>query len=248
MKEHEIPIQSAAEQNKAGQEKITVYKEMLGNAEAVFVLSASAKKIGEGKNERYRPDSYGDRDNHGSMGGGHARVIAAAEIAQYFPDIKIVTDSYDYSDEPTLAKTYADALKGLGVSENRIILEERSNNTLTELLEMVKMAKNHNWQRVAVLTGELHLGRVRAMIANLEKLAKKLHPEDKNFFTAWEHFKQGQELQINILEAEKILPLRDGRYNKIIKYMRNNSAYKQTIEAETNGIRQINDGTYGQTK
>ncbi len=218
---------------------------MVGNSEAIFVLSASARKIDKDEHTTYRADSYSNLDNHGSMGGGHSRVIAAAEIAQYIPDVKIITTSYDYEDEPTLAKTYARDLEGLGVPKERIELEERSTNTLTELLEMVKKARERGWKKVAILTGEIHLARVQAMWNHLEELAKRLHATDERFFASWDHFKKGADLDIHLLSAEKVLPLRDSRYNKIIEAMRNSDSYRRTAEAEEKGVKQIEDGTYG---
>ncbi|MDO8668032.1 MAG: YdcF family protein [bacterium] len=225
--------------------KVKKYGEMVDDAKAIFILSASARNKNFGEKKMYRADSYSSLDNHGSMGGGHARVIAAAEISQFFPKIKLVTTSYDYEDEPTLAETYAQELKRLGVSEKTIELEEKSTNTLTELLEMVKMARRNSWRSVAILTGEIHFPRVRSMLDHLEELAKRLKPDDKDFFESWDYFKKGKELQIRLLPAEEILISRDAKYEKIIEAMRNSDAYAKTVETEKQGVRQIEEGIYG---
>lgn len=223
--------------------KVEKYREMIGDSKAIFVLAMSDREVGT--HGAHRPDSYSNIDTKGFMGGGHANVIAAAEIAQYFPEIKIVTTSYDQKGKPTLAETYAQELKRLGVSEERIGLEEKSTNTLTELFEMVKLAKKHDWASVSVLTNENHIERVQAMLDHLEELAKKSKVGDKEFFESWDHFEKGKKLQIHLSSSEEVLPLRDSRYTKIIEAMRSSDAYKKRVEAEKRGVQQIKDGTYG---
>ena len=229
----------------APESKIERYKEMIGDSQAIFVLSMSAREGIISGRKIYRPDSYSDLDNHGFMGGGHANVIAAAEIAQYFPEVKIVTTSYDKKDEPTLAETYAQELKKLGVSEKQIELEDESTNTLTELFEMVKKVKKNEWRNISIITGETHTGRVQAMLDSLEELAKKFSPSDKEFFEAWDAFDKGRKLHVRLLSAEEVLPLRDPRYAKIIETVRKSASYGERVEAEKRGVQQIKDGTYG---
>ena len=81
------------ELNMESENKVEKYQEMLGDSQAMFILSMSEKEITVGNEKIYRPDSYSDLDNRGFMGGGHASCIAAAEIGQYFPDVKLVTTS-----------------------------------------------------------------------------------------------------------------------------------------------------------
>ena len=225
--------------------KFEKYKEMLGDSRAIFVLSMGDRKVNiDGENE-YRPTSYGDTDIRGFMGGGHAIVSATAEIAQHFPEIKIITTTNEGVEKPTIAETYAKKLGALGVPEEQIEMEEKSTNTLTELFEMVKMAKENGWGDVAIMTNENHVERVQAMLDHLEELAERLSKTDTKFFEAWEYFEKGRRLQIHLLSAEKILPIKDPRYQKIIDAMKASDLYKKRIEAERKGTQQIKDGTYG---
>ena len=75
------------------EEKIGKYREMIGNSSAVFLFSYGAREAGP-ESKIIRPDSYANLDIRGFMGGGHAVVIAAAEIGQYFPGIKLVTSVF----------------------------------------------------------------------------------------------------------------------------------------------------------
>lgn len=231
-------------------EKIEKYKEMIGDSKAIFVLDmgvreTNAKGIDEEK--IYRPSSYSDIDIRGFMGSGHGIVIAAAEIAQYFPEIKLITTTCEKREGKIIstAKIYAKELKTLGIPEEQIELEEKSTNTITELIEMFKMAKKNGWQSVSILTTEVHIERVQAMLDHLEELAKKFCKDDKDFFEAWDYFEKGKKLQTHLLPSEEIMLSRNYRYQKIIEAVRNSDLYKKRVEAEKRGIKQIEDGTYG---
>ena len=233
----------------SGESKIEKYREMLGGSKAIFVMSMSAKQKNAGDEKKYRPTAYSDIDIRGFMGGGHAIVSATAELSQCFPDVKIVTTVGDEGeDKPTIARIYADKLEDLGVPEDRIELEEKSTNTLTELFELVKMSKKNDWEDISIITNENHAKRVRAMLDYLEDLAARVSPEDKEFFEAWNYFEKGKKLQIHLLSAEDILILKDSRYQRIIEEVRASALYKKRVEAEERGIEQIKNGTYGKEK
>ena len=149
--------------------KIEKYQELIGDARAIFILSASEREINIGDTKKYRPDAYSNLDNKGSIGGGHARVIATAELGKYFPDVKLVTTSAPEKTDESLARIYAKELESLEIPEEQIILEEKSTDTLTELIEMIKIARNNAWESVAVLTSEQHIERASEMLNHLKK-------------------------------------------------------------------------------
>src|SRR3989344_5384080 len=225
--------------------KIEKYQELIGDARAIFILSASEREINIGDTKKYRPDAYSNLDNKGSIGGGHARVIATAELGKYFPDVKLVTTSAPEKTDESLARIYAKELESLEIPVEQIILEEKSTDTLTELIEMIKIARNNAWESVAVLTSEQHIERASEMLNHLEELAISLNKMDEEFSLAFEYFGKGKKLQVRFLKAEEILPMRDKRYEKIIEAMRNSEAYKKSVEAEKRGIKRIREGTYG---
>jgi hypothetical protein len=221
------------------------YKEKLRDAQALFVLDCDIQKKGSGDFERWTSTSYTKKDAHGFLAGGHARVIAAAEIGKEFPDLKLVTTSYYKPEDPIHAEIYKKELERLGVPESQIEMEVKSRSTLAELVEMVKMAKTNGWNKVGVLTSDYHLERVQEMYNHLDTLAEKLNLNDEAFKEAWTFFKQNNALEVELLSAEEILPLRDPRYSKIIEAVRETDVYKQRVQAEKRGVQQIKDGTYG---
>jgi hypothetical protein len=223
--------------------KIGKYKDMLGDSKAVFILAANTREAG--KDKKLRADSYGDVDEHGYMAGGHARTIAAAEIGQYFPDVKLVANSCDPEKDVSLAKVYAQELENLGIPKKQIELQETSASTLTELVEMIKIAKRNGWDGVSVLTNDYHVPRAHKMLNHIEELAQRFNVADEEFTEAWKYFDKGKKLQVQFLQAEEILPLRDLRYGAIIDAVRKSDLYKKRVEAEERGIQQIEDGTYG---
>lgn len=244
---NEKQIEERAEEK----EKIEKYKEMIGESKAVFLFSYGVREAGfEGKT--IRPDSYKDLDIRGFMGGGHAVTIAAAELGQYFPDTKLVTSVYidakSSSGNPVrhnLFQVYAEELEKLGTPKEQIELERKSTNTITELIEMVKLARIRGWIDVAVLANEVHVPRIQVMFDKLEELVRKIYPDDSQFFEDWGYFRSLGGLNMHFLESENILVERDGRYSKIVEAVRNSPQYKKRKEAEEAGIQDILNDTYG---
>ncbi len=229
---------------KSPEEKKTIYKEMLGNSQAIFVLDADIRKVKRGKDEQYKSTSFRDVDAHGFLAGGHSRVIAAAELAEFFPEVKLVTTSFYRKEDPVHAKVYATELERLGVPKKQIDLEVKSHSTLAELVEMVKMARKENWSSLSVLTSEYHIPRTREMLNQLSGLAQKFDLADEEFIVAQEFFKNSDSLSVRFLSAEEILPMRDSRYKKIIDEAKQLPAYEARVVAEEEGLKQLQLGTY----
>lgn len=221
------------------------YKEELRSADALFVMDCDITKKGKGEFERWASTSYTKKDAHGFLAGGRARVIAAAEIAEEFPDLKIVTTSYWNPEDPIHAEIYKKELEKLGVDDERIEMEVKSRSTLASLVELVKMADKNGWKKVGVLTSDYHVERVREMYNHLDELAKKFKLDDQEFQEDWQKIKDQGVLEIFMVSAEDILPERNPKYSAIIEAVRNSDAYKNRVMAEKRGVQQIKDGTYG---
>lgn len=121
--------------------KLEAYEKIVGGKpDAIFILSGGIVQTDKG---RSKSTAYPEHDYLGFTGGGKARVVAAAELAQFFPDSKIIANSYvttpDDKVEPH-ARVYKEELLRLGVQEDRILIQENSFNTITEIIEMVKLA------------------------------------------------------------------------------------------------------------
>jgi len=238
-------IPESEKQEETKEEKIEFYKKLLDGSEAVFCLDADIRdvKTKEGKTI-YRPTAFTTKDAHGYLAGGHSRIIAAAELASYFPDLKIITTSWYQPDKPIHAEVYAKELERMGVPKNQIEMEKKSRSTLESLVEFIKIGKKEGWKAASILTSEYHIPRTKAMVENLEWLAERFNLNDEEFKKALEEFKK-EPFKINYISPEEILPHRDKRYQKIIDEVKTLDAYKQRVEAEARGVEQIKNKTYG---
>ncbi|MDO8576469.1 MAG: ElyC/SanA/YdcF family protein [bacterium] len=191
----------------------------------------------------YKSGSYADVDVRGLTSGGKGDVIAAAEAAKYFPDAMVVTDTRDRDESrgrPTHARIYAEEIERLGVPKERILLEEISTSTITELVELIKLSAVRNWKHVAVIVNDFHRARTEEMLARLPSLAD---PNDRDFTDALRQFKaRGGE--IACVTAEEILLIRDPRYARLLDKVRNTEVYKARVRVEEQGIRDLREGTY----
>lgn len=228
---------------RSDKEKIEKYKQLLNKSKAIFILDSDIKEISQ--KDHYRSTSYKDLDSHGFLAGGHARVIAAAEIGKYFPEVKLITTSYYQPDKPIHAEIYARELEKLSIPKNQIELEKKSTSTLTSLIEMVKLAKNHDWKEMSILTSDFHVPRTQEMYHQLKDLAENFNLADEEFSKAWNYFKKEGGLKISFIVAEEILLLRDSRYKTIIEEVKKTEAYKKRVESEKKGVKQLKEGTYG---
>jgi DUF218 domain len=213
--------------------------------DAIFVLSAGIIPIETPRGDaQYKTTAYSDVDHKGFLGGGKARIIAAAEASSFFPEAPLVTDSYSAQksgEEPTHAEVMAEELQHYGVPKERIIKEERSVDTITELVEMIKLAALHKWHNIAVVSNAYHIPRIQEMYRQLDTLASK---DDTDFGAAMKEVAQNP-IEISFVSAEDILPIRSEHYVKLIEEMENTSAFKNRVAAEEQGLKQLREGTYG---
>lgn len=219
------------------------YQELLGSPDAIVVLSGgTVERPRTDGTERRSSTAYSDVDGSDAIVGGKGRVVAAAEVAPFFPEAAVVTTS-DSNDGPESdARIMASELARHGVRPDRIMLEERSVNTLTELAEMVKLAVRQRWQEVRVLTSDYHIPRVEEMFRQLPSLISA--GRDPEFTAAWSEF-QSRNISVRCVSAEEILPHRSPHYQTLIARVRQSPEYQRRVELERRGLQQLRDGTYG---
>jgi uncharacterized SAM-binding protein YcdF (DUF218 family) len=208
------------------------YEKMLGgfSPDAIIVLSGGVTQKGDGT---YRSTAYKD-DGFG----GKARVIAAAELAAAFPDSVIVTTS-KVGDE-NHAQIMKAELERLSIPEDRILTEERSTNTRTELEEMARMTVDYNWGNVVVITNDWHMPRTKEFFERLGSLPRT----DEETVTALQAMKDAN-IQVSFVEAEDILPIRSSKYQPLIDAAKSTEDHLERVAAEERGIRALREGTYG---
>lgn len=217
--------------------KVRIRTLLGGEPDAIFILSGGVVTKMVGGRPMIRSTSYADHDQHGLVVGGKARVIAAAEIARHFPTTVLVTTSFPPRDPASNARVMARELHHLGVPSERVVCEERSISTLTELIEMVKLAAANQWNHLVVLTNAYHLPRVRELYRRLPILVA----DDPCFRSAWSF--PGREYRV--VSCEAILRVRSPHYARLIVRARETEGYRARVKAEARGVRQLRAGTYG---
>src|SRR3972149_6100479 len=112
-----------------------------GQPDALYLLSGVSEitdpKTGE---KSYKPGSYKDVDWNGYMTGGKGRALAIVELAKYFPDAAVAVNSNTFnvhdSEAPTDAEVMAEYVERKGVPPKKIMQQDRSTTTFTELIEL----------------------------------------------------------------------------------------------------------------
>lgn len=218
--------------------KRNFYQELLsGTPNVIFILSGGIKKNRRG----YKSPSYNEIDHAGLVTGSKARVIAAAEISKSFPKTIIVTTSSVNPNEPTHANVMTQELKRLKVPESKIVREEQSYDTLSEMVEMIKLASEKEWFRIVAITSRYHIPRVQEMYNRLRSIIPK--EDAPEFYEALEQLeKRGS--SVKFVAAEDILPHRSHRYKNLIAEVENTSGYIERVEAEKRGLEALRSGNY----
>ena len=130
---------------------------------AIVILSGGTKKcVNKSGAISYASTTYEDGDAFGLLGG-YARVEAGAILARKFPKAFVITTSCRGLNEPTHASIMAEELKKLGVFASRIVLEEKSTNTLSQIIETLDIVFQRRWENIFFITNKYHVPRVRAL-------------------------------------------------------------------------------------
>ncbi len=186
----------------------------------------------------FRSTRVDESDAFGTLFG-EARIVAAAELALYFENAKVVTTSARSPGEPTHALILREELADLSIPKERVVLEEKSGNTLTQIGECMKIVCDNGWTRVVMVTNEYQIPRAQAMYEHFEKLnvpeaMKKAVEEVKT-----------RGVQVVFVGAERILPYRDKLFIDIIEKMKASAEYKKRLENEERGTKMVVSGEYG---
>lgn len=212
--------------------------------ESVFILSGGIKPESVARDnpedDGYRSLAYSDTDGGGLISGGKARVIAGAEIAKHFPEITIVTTSVEKSGDLSHASVMKEELMHRGVEEERILMEEQSTNTVSELTEMLLLAIENGWKKIGLVTSEYHIPRVSRMLELLEPISRDVSSE---FANALRKYQDG-ELEVVMIPAESVLESVSSKYKLLFDQVRNSKEYNLRQAAEAQGITDLNNGSY----
>ncbi|MDO8558500.1 MAG: YdcF family protein [bacterium] len=216
-----------------------------GKPDALYILARDIVK-NEATGE-YKSGSYGSKgDVHGLMGGAKARSIAAAELHRFFPEAKVVANSWIKTEPASFARVTAEELQKRGVDEKTIILQENSYSTFTELLELIKLIAANDWHHVSVITSDFHIPRSKAMLEHIDELHDPNgYWEQPEVQEALKKFKEMRSsVRITFVSAEEVLLATSPHYKKVVDEARGLPAWKTTMEMEQAGTAQVLEGTY----
>ena len=220
-----------------------------GEPDALYLLSGVSEITdSETGQKKYKPGSYEDVDWNGYMTGGKGRALAVVELAEHFPDAVVAVNSNTFNihnpEAPTDAEVMAEYVERNGVPPEKIMSQDRSTTTFTELIELVKYMAEHRWKHVVVVAGETQKPRAEEMFSQIETLHD---PEgawkDPEFQAALEEIKSTNP-KITFVSAEDVLPFRDERYTKVISDARNTKTWKIRENLDKQALEQLKNGTY----
>lgn len=192
--------------------------------DAIIVLSGGsvAEKNPYTGKTTYRSTTYDDDDAFGTLGG-YARVQAAAILARKYPQAFLITTGKEGPDDISHAGIYASELEALGVSRERIILEESSVNTKKQIEESLYIAQTRNWKQVLFVTNQYQVERVQVFVEHLQKLST---------------------CHIVYQDAESVLSGSNPEFSAEFSRVVQSKAYEQRCIAEARGVAAIKNGTY----
>jgi hypothetical protein len=212
--------------------------------DAIFVLAGgyntNQKQGGRNKAPAY---STSEADHTGLPTGAAYRVAAGSIIGKAIPNMTLATTSR-YVNEParlSCARVMKDQLIRRGNNPHSILLEENSHSTITNIIEMIKLAVTHKWGRVALLSSDYHIRRIRLMAEMIRELGSK----DKEFLSAYELFTE-RNVELLFISAEDILKNYSPHYAYLINKVHKSERYLARLALEEKGIQDLLDGNYRQ--
>jgi uncharacterized SAM-binding protein YcdF (DUF218 family) len=200
---------------------------------AVIVLGSGIRRAGRG----YRPVTYENHDKFG-MVAGEIRVIAAVLLYEhdlagtfvFSTGISERTRAALGRDVPAEAAVYSQDFlrrtRSAGRPDPVVILEDRSVNTYSNLVECIAIIREHGWERVAIVTARYHVPRVQG----LWDVARRNHPVATG---------------TTFLAAEDIVTrYLPGIYDQVIAAAYSSRQGLKRLRNEAQGLRDLKDGRY----
>lgn len=229
------------EEDEQFQQKRSIYEHLVGFApEAIILVSGgTVKETGRDGIVRYRSTRVDEGDAFGVLWG-EARTLATVELATHFPKATIITTSIRPFGEQMQAITLRDELENFAIPRDRIILEERSVNTLSQIGETMKIICEKKLKQVVFVTNEYHIPRVSAMYEYFETLVQS-DAETKRIVNECKQ----RGVRVQFVAAESLLPYRDKKFIEIIDAIKKSPAYIKRLQNEERGTAMVINGEYG---
>jgi hypothetical protein len=182
----------------------------------------------------WRTIDLGERMRGDAPSNGRWRVDAAFYLWQENKDALIVVSGgvgqflKNVSDAPTTSSVIKRELIALGMPEEVVIEERRSNTTFEQLLAICDLVKEENFKELIILSNEWHLPRVKAMIDCNDQLRGVFYS-----------------VKITLVSAEEVLLKADPKnwQSKILEG-RKSPLIEERLKLEERGVKDIMSGNY----
>jgi hypothetical protein len=197
----------------------------------IVVLNAGIKKNKLGK---WQSTDLTEADDRLGAPGGRLRILAAKYLIKKIPDSKIlVTGGMGYGikvknkNRLKVCRILKSELVDLGICLDKIIEEDKSNNTYQQLKNLKKIIKQRKPKKIITISNRYHLPRIKAFIDYVEEL--KDLSDLKN---------------LTFVSAEDAVIKEDKNFGKLINESYASRWMKKRIRLEKNGIRSLKLGMY----
>lgn len=229
-----------------------------GTPDAFSLLANGVKEVGT--LGRWKTGDYEDTGARGDINGSHGGMVAIRWLHKnYFPEAKVVANSYNAATqdgrwpEERHAEVAAHEFQVAGIPEEKIIVQEESFSTFTELLHNIRLAEENGWKHLVIVTNGAQAGRTRAMLEHIdEQKADYLRtlidtPEKREKFhlDSFLERKKGGAVKISVVVAEDVLERVSTRHADMVAHVRAMESYKESKRRQDATIPAIENGTYG---
>lgn len=225
-----------------------------GVPDAIYILSNVTEKTNPKTGKKYyKPDAYNDVDwNGNTYGSGKAKALVTVELSECFPEAVVAVNSKTYSindpEAPSDAEVMAEYIARKGVDGEKIIKQDRSSTTFTELIELIKYIAKYKWRHPVIITSDLQILRAKEMLNQIETLEDPAGAStDTEFRSALVEIKNINP-KITFISADRVLHLRDPRYAEIITEARKSESWKHAEKVQENAVNQLKQGLYWKNK
>ena len=223
---------------------------LVEGAPDAFFIFAGAMTYDETKDE-YITASFDTYDENSvlSIGvplpsGGRDRVLAACEMHDAFPEAYFVAMSKTRDgNKPTYASVIRKELLEKGVNNHRILLQDVSIDTVTELKETARLAMEREWNNVAIIVSKWQVPRAEALLNHIEDFADR---DEQQILSSFAYGIKTRKLSVQFLDTTTVLSTTSDTYKRFFEEtLISDPGMQARIRAEAEGVRQIAEGTYG---